>query len=440
MENTLDIIMPCRFKPEITQVCIDSVNKYTKNFNWIIIQDGEDEEMAEVLGGHDVIYNKKPKGWIEAINKGMKKSKAPYVMFLNDDIVAVPGWADQMMAYLKTRKDLAVVGPITNEVVGRQHIKNNKGDNFEEVDTLIGYCMLWKREVLEKLKNKDGYYMDPRFGFGGQEDTDMCWRAAELGYKVGIARDVFIYHYGSKAFRQMMTVPESSKAAQEKVAILQEKWGLPALKERPKVMIGIPNLTGKIVTPLHHMLEAWKQDPRYEIEENTPMNVFPLDSARNKIVKSFLEGDCDYLWFIDDDIVPPIDALDRLVKADKDIIGAVAFAIKSQDGENFPYPVTLRYDEEKKYKVYYGKGIETVDATGGACIMYKRHVFEHPSMERPYKFKYHRDGILSLTCDFRVHQKSQKAGFKIYIDFGLVCSHYKEGDIKEQNRVLANNA
>lgn len=200
-----------------------------------------------------------------------------------------------------------------------------------------------------------------------------------------------------------------------------------------KIFIAIPN-RGYIVTELVTNLLYWTHNSNYQIITFMPKNIFPLDAARNKCVKEFLETDYEYLWWIDDDIVPPVNALDRLIKANKDIIGAVCFSVKYENGGAFPYPVTLRYNEDMKYIVYYGRGIEEVDSTGGACVMVKRKIYE--TLERPYEFQYHKDGTLSLTCDFDIWQKAQRAGFKIYIDFDLLCSHIRTVDIMQLQNVL----
>ena len=442
MEKSIDIIMPCRFKPEITKVCIDSVKAYTSiPINWIVIQDGKDPEMAKVLKSLSgiKIYNEEARGWVWAINEGMKYAQSEYVMFLNDDIVATPKWIDKMIYHLEMNKSLGVIGPVTNQISGKQHINFNTKDDYEEVGELIGYCMLFRREVLDKVHKRDGFYLDPIFGMGGQEDSDICWRIKNLGYKVAIARNVFIYHYGSKAFRELFNTQESQSYSQSRVDLLRKKWNIPAKKPKPKILIAIPSSEGNIVIPLLHNLVAWHLDDRYEVTLFTPMNYFPLDSARNHIVKEFLQGNYDYLWFIDDDIVPPVGALHKLISDDKDIIGAVAFSMKGEKGLDFPYPVTLRYNRDKEYVLFVpnpGNGIHEVDATGGACIMFKRHVFEHEIMETPYQFKYHRDGTLSLTCDFVVLQKAQSAGFKIYVDFDILCSHLRTVDIKSINDIL----
>jgi hypothetical protein len=204
--------------------------------------------------------------------------------------------------------------------------------------------------------------------------------------------------------------------------------------DRKKVFIAVPNL-GCVSPRLTINLINWTHDSRYQVSTFMPEGIMPLDAARNTCVKEFLEGSADFLWWIDADIVPPVEALHRLIEADKDIIGAVCFSMKADQEEYFPYPVTLRYNEDKKYIVYYGQGIEEVDATGGACILYKRKVFE--TIERPYEFLYYPDGTLRLTCDFYIFQKLQKAGFKLFIDFNLLCDHQRKVSIKGIQDLLA---
>jgi hypothetical protein len=197
-----------------------------------------------------------------------------------------------------------------------------------------------------------------------------------------------------------------------------------------EVFIGIPN-RGNMVTELALNLGYWQA--KYSANVYAPYGLFPLDNARNTIVKEFLETNCKYLWWIDDDIVPPPDTLERLMRTleiSKDIhaIGAVCFSMKSEPGQYFPYPPTLRMNADGEYEVYYGEGVDLVDATGGACVLVRREVYE--AIERPYEFKYHADGTLALTCDFYVWQKAKEAGFNLCVDFDILCDHNRTCSLK----------
>ena len=426
----LSIIIPVKNLRDITQTCLESLDAYTENYELILIDDGsDDKDTIEYLNNvkkDKLIRNEKSVGWCKAINQGLKEVKGDYVVFSNNDVVFTANWFEKMFAHFNKDKDLGVLGPTTNKVDGFQHIDYNKeGVDFQETDILTFFNVMIKKEVIDKIGG-----LDERFGLGGQDDADYCIRARKEGFKVGIARDVFIYHYGSATFRKEFNndAPKSHEFAKERVDILRDKYRNTiddGVKKR--IFIAIPSSGGKLVSQLVQNLITWTHDPRYIVRLYTPTGVFPLDNARNKCVKEFLETDCDYLWWIDDDIIPPIDAIHRLVQANKDAIGAVAFSMKDEE-QYFPYPVTLRYNEDKKYIVYYGQGIEEVDATGGACVMVKRKVYE--TIERPYEFTYYPDGTLNLTCDFRIWQKAQEKGFKLFIDFDLVCDHIRTCRIK----------
>jgi len=434
----ISIIIPVKNQKDITQTCLDSLSAYTKDYQLIIIDDGSDKETTSMLLQHidendNYIRNDKSVGWCKAINQGLKEVKGDYVLFSNNDVVFTANWIDKMLNHFKRDKELGVLGPVTNKVEGFQHIDYNKKDiDFQYTDVLTFFNVMIKKEVIDKIGG-----LDERFGLGGQDDADYCIRARKEGFKVGIARDTFIYHYGSASFRDEFNndIPKSKEFAQSRVDILRNKYkDMVDSGIRKKIFIAIPSSTGQIASSLVQNLIAWTHDPRYVVKLYTPTGLFPLDNARNRTVKEFLETDFDYLWWIDDDIVPPINAMDKLVQADKDAIGAVCYSMKDENGAYFPYPVTLRYNEDKKYIVHYGNGIEEVDATGGACVMVKRKIYE--AIERPYEFTYYPDGTLSLTCDFRIWQKIQEKGFKLFIDFSLHCDHIRTCRIKGINDLL----
>jgi len=431
----LSIIMPVKDNLEITKVAIDSIARYTNDYELIIIDDGSQIKTQQFLKSlPDIIYirNEKSQGWCRAINQGIEISKGDYIVFSNNDIVVTPEWSEKLIKHFSDHLELAVLGPVTNRVDGFQHIDFNKeGITLQFTDVVTFFFTMVKREMREKIG-----VLDERFGLGGQDDADYCIRARQAGFKVGIARDVFIYHYGSATFRNEFKndAKKSIDFAESRIDLLRDKHRDTfdtGVKKR--IMICIPN-SGKIIPELASILINWSHDSRWSLQIYMPKGLFPLDNARNHCVQKFLEGNCDYLLWIDDDILPPINTLERFLQADKDVIGAVAFAMKYENGIGFPYPVTLRYNEDKKYIVYHGQGIEECDATGGACLMFKRKVYE--AVERPYAFQYYRNGTLALTCDFDVFQKIQKAGFKLFIDFNLVCDHIRTASLKSFNDLL----
>jgi len=110
------------------------------------------------------------------------------------------------------RFQVGVVGPCSNCVSGAQqvaagyddlacldgwaweHGKHNDGVR-EDVDRLVGFCLLVGREVFEAIGG-----FDERFGIGNFEDDDLCRRAISAGWRCVIARDAYIHHFGHASF------------------------------------------------------------------------------------------------------------------------------------------------------------------------------------------------------------------------------------------------
>ncbi len=434
------IIIPCRNLVMISRMCIDSVKAYTTNYELIIIDDGSEKETASYLKSvkpTKLIRNEESLGWCKAINQGSKVARGEYIVYLNNDVVVSPGWLDIMADKFKQHGKLGLLSCTTKGVEGFQNIHHNAENlHLQEVRYVMGYCMMFNRDTFEKLYTRDGYWLDERFGLGGQDDVDLSIRVQQLGLKVCIDRDVFIYHYGSATFRQEFNhdVSKSKAYAESRDEILTKKH----FKKR-MVYICIPNF-GNVRIELVKRLLYWYKTSEHDIRFNFLQGALPLDNARSQCVKNFMEISNhpeDRLWFIDADIVPPFNGLDTLMSHDKDVVGLLCFMMKpDDDGQPVPLPIAIRYNSDKKYVVYFdGEGLTEVDALGGGCIMSKRKVFEAIG-GRPFEFHYYPDGTLKLVGDYDFCQKVQKAGMKVYVDFNSLCGHVKEIDLKDVSDLM----
>lgn len=424
-----DIILPIWNNLTYTKLCIESIYNNTEvPFRITIIDNGSTDGTKEYLDKlfHEknnirLIHNEENKGWCMALNQGLEASSNEYVCFLNNDTIVTRGWLKSMQS--KFKLNIAAVGPTSNAVSGRQHIKhNNPRTAVEEVPYLIGFCMLLKKSVLDILKSFDGHYIDERFGLGSSEEIDLCIRLRKNGYTLLIDRSVYIHHFCSKTLENVTENLTDYHA--EKHKLLKQKWGEEelnkylAVKRPPKVLIGIPSngdvnykfflscLTMNL--PAH---VAWDVLPR-----NMP------DVARNHLAEEALSLGFDYVLFIDDDMLfDDRDILGKLLAHDVDICGVIAHTRLA------PYYPCVFEKSGPTYKAIdvHGEGLREVDALGASFLLVKTEVFKN--MPQPwFEFKPIKlAGIEKnrLGEDVAFTRKAKELGFGVYVDGDIQIGH-----------------
>jgi GT2 family glycosyltransferase/2-polyprenyl-3-methyl-5-hydroxy-6-metoxy-1,4-benzoquinol methylase len=229
---------------EYTKQCIESIRRYTPEaYEIIVVDNGSKDGTIEYLESQpDIKLIKNPTnlGFALGNNIGMKEARGDYIVVLNNDTIVTQGWLTRLIACAESDPSIGIVGPRSNYVAGIQIVKDVPYDNdmnamqefarkwsiensgkYEETIRVIGFCMLIKREVIEKIGG-----FDPLYESGNFEDDDFCIRAIRAGFKIKIAHDVFIHHYGSKTFAsEKINYTESMLKNWER---FKRKWGIPS--------------------------------------------------------------------------------------------------------------------------------------------------------------------------------------------------------------------
>ena len=208
-----DIIIPIWNQLELTRQCIGYITKNTRYpYRLILLDNGSDDKTRSYLENLQsksenisLIRNKENLGFVRAVNQGLKISKAPYVCVLNNDTMPGEGWLGQLIDFAQKHKDAGLVNPLCkgheeknlsiNEYA--RNVASNK-DRFMEMNQCQGFCMLIKRELIEKIG-----YLDEQFGIGGFDDTDYSLRSHLAGYKSVCVYSSYVYHKEHESFRQM---------------------------------------------------------------------------------------------------------------------------------------------------------------------------------------------------------------------------------------------
>ncbi len=218
-------------------------------------KDGTQKKIAKLISGHDqfkLIKNKHNEGFSAGCNIGIKNSNNDFIVLLNPDTIVEGNWLGKMLFAFEDER-VAAVGPLSNYVAGYQNVSlyldNSKlqqntsaneinkilekkySKEFSETKLLIGFCMMIKREVLNKLGLLDENL------FLGNDDLELSWRFRINDYKIVIAKDTFVYHEGQKSFKTVdksvtdKLVQESTDALYEKLKNYYGEYNVPTPQE-----------------------------------------------------------------------------------------------------------------------------------------------------------------------------------------------------------------
>lgn len=159
----LSIIIATKRKDEINR-CLDSINKYTKDFEVILVE--------------------REAGYNEKLNEGFKKAKGDYIAILHDDNEVLEGWADQL-------EDVGAFH--VGEMKDTLQIHGGTFDGryaFNESPDYTSFIEM-SREVAEKVFPLDENYQSPWCA-----DVDMGHKIKELGYTIKPLKGKIIHWHG----------------------------------------------------------------------------------------------------------------------------------------------------------------------------------------------------------------------------------------------------
>jgi O-antigen biosynthesis protein len=225
---------------DYTKRCLESIIKYTKegSYEIIIVDNHSTDGTVEWLKQQNnikVIFNNENLGFPKGCNQGIEIATGENILLLNNDTIVTKSWLDNLLTCLYSSDDIGAVGPVTNSAAYYSTIPVNytsidemhefaasynvsDPNKWEERLKLIGFCMLIKREAVDKVG-----LLDERFTPGNFEDDDYSVRLRKAGYRLMLCKDTFIHHYGSVSWKK--DVNAFGRLLSENEKKFKEKWG-----------------------------------------------------------------------------------------------------------------------------------------------------------------------------------------------------------------------
>lgn len=221
---TVSIVVPVYNGIDFVPDCVGSLLAYPASFpiEVIVIDNGSTDgtleklrQLAEKQSNLSIYANDTNVGFAQAINQGAALARGDYISICNSDIIATPGWLDRLVQAMRNDPDLAVVSPVTNYVGEGPQLDPQAAEVTPESanqyaqrvasrkefiyipDRLVFFCVLVRKLHFDLLGGISGV-----FGLGNYEDDDFCLRARVAGFKLGIDTGAFVFHYGSRTFKE----------------------------------------------------------------------------------------------------------------------------------------------------------------------------------------------------------------------------------------------
>lgn len=449
----VSIITVCHNQLAHTKRFIASLKRFTPQepIAWELIAinsgstDGTDEYFRSLkIAGQNSEENI---GWIKGINLGLKfvPPDSDIIIFANNDVVLdSPGWLERLCKHFDN-PTVGAVGPVSNYVMGRQKVEcGAPHQTEEEARYLVGFFMAVRREVAEQigpLSEDLAKYLPTtasqetrdKLTLGGADDLDYSIRIRQADWRMVIARDVFVWHAGSKTFLEVVGQDGYNQQWRTADLALERKWGkaeVAKLHEAPlSFAIGIP-LRGWHPHWAFARSYAFLQKPWKWNLIDVPRGI--VDQSRNLIVQKAQEIGSTHILFLDDDHTFPSDLFFKLMSHNKDVVGALGFrrlepfspcvfswALNQSNGN---LAVRERPDLIKT-------GLQKVDAIGFGAVLIKMSVFER--LGPPPWFKFDEVGEDLFFCD-----KCAQAGISIYCDTDLIAPHISEQPIEVDDKMF----
>jgi asparagine synthase (glutamine-hydrolysing) len=214
-----DIIIPIYEGAYFVRDLLRSLESHTDPavtpfYVWLI-DDGSDpntytrlQEMVQGRPRMTLVRNERNLGFVGTSNRGIGLGSAPVVVLLNSDTLVTPGWLERMVRCAYSDDRIAMVNPLSNRsanlsvelMPGLSHVAMaarvaEHPPTYPDVVTAVGFCLLVKRAYLDWLGR-----LDPVYGMGYCEESDLHMRFVSAGLRCVIADDAFVYHKGCASF------------------------------------------------------------------------------------------------------------------------------------------------------------------------------------------------------------------------------------------------
>lgn len=222
----------------LTKQCIDSLFKYTDTIDYELItinngsKDGTLEYFNSLPNTKKISFSENL-GVDSAYNYAINMAEGKYTLNLSNDIIVTKNWLNNMIACMENDNRVGMVVPtcthssniqqvnLNYDTIDKMQIEAAKFNIsnpllWEERMRLVTYTCLFRTDLLQSIGG-----FDKDFDPGGYDDDAISFRIRRAGYKLMLAADTFVHHFGSATFNVEYT---KNNLAQRNKQLFEKKF------------------------------------------------------------------------------------------------------------------------------------------------------------------------------------------------------------------------
>ena len=225
----LSIIVVSWNTKELLAQCLASIYRHPPRGSYEVIvvdngsRDGSAEMVMQKFSQVILIRNEDNRGFAQANNQAILASRGNYILLLNPDTEVRAKALIRLTTFLDEHPEAGAVGArllnadgslqhscspaptLFNEWLHLFHLDRERREGMSgwdvntprPVDTLLGACLMVRREAVKEVGLLDESY------FMYSEEVDFCYRLRRAGWHLYWAPQAEVVHYGGQSTRQI---------------------------------------------------------------------------------------------------------------------------------------------------------------------------------------------------------------------------------------------
>lgn len=226
--NDISVIIAIHDSPEVTQRCLESIEKYGAKAQIILVDDASQlQETIDLIRDYQqrnnwaMVKQTNAVGHSRSCEDASQLATRPYLCFLNSDTVITPwSWLAIKEAFDSDPR-IAVIGPSTSWAATRQTVRRaeycrnywtndqiyafaqkyvlrQRPKSWVDLPMISGFALFIRRSVWTEFGG-----FDPGLPDYGNE-SELCKRLSQSGFRIVWTRNSYIHHFGQGSYGRLM--------------------------------------------------------------------------------------------------------------------------------------------------------------------------------------------------------------------------------------------